>query len=79
MAPRRAGLFCLGLMMQRLQKPRYLIVEIASEPFGPFHGHAGVPALPEIGIGSEQREHDDDRSKRHLSKMAGEGSWLVNF
>jgi hypothetical protein len=66
-------------MMQWLQKPRYLIVEVVGDPFGTFYGHAGVSALPEIGIGGEQREHDDDHPKRHLTKMAAEGSWLVNF
>jgi hypothetical protein len=40
--------------MKRLQMPRDLIAKIAADLLGSWHGSA----LSEIGVGSEQREHD---------------------
>ena len=54
--------------VQRSEKTRYLIVEIAAEAVGSIHSHSHQVAVPKIGISNDQDGQDSDNSECHSAK-----------
>jgi len=65
--------------VQRSEKTRYLIVEIAAEAVGSIHSHSHQVAVPKIGISNDQDGQDSNNSECHSAKdISGRVSKALN-